>query len=101
VSGQSADAVVIEAGHSGPVTGRLADVGWDVLVLETQAEPGGAVKSAELLPGYVSDLYSAFYPRRWLLRHCARSTSKITAFGGRTRPGSSVAHGRPMTTMLQ
>ncbi len=62
MSGQSADAVVIEAGHSGPVTGRLAYVGWDVLVLETQAEPGGAVKSAELLPGYVSDLYSAFCP---------------------------------------
>ena len=40
----------------------LADAGWDVLVLEAQAEPGGAVKSAELVPGYVSDLYSAFYP---------------------------------------
>jgi phytoene dehydrogenase-like protein len=30
--------------------------------LEAQAHPGGAVKSAELTPGYVSDLYSAFYP---------------------------------------
>src|SRR3569833_4446021 len=40
----------------------LADAGWDVMVLEAQAEPGGAVKSAELFPGYVSDLYSAFYP---------------------------------------
>jgi phytoene dehydrogenase-like protein len=40
----------------------LADAGWDVLVLEAQPEPGGAVKSAELFPGYVSDLYSAFYP---------------------------------------
>ena len=30
--------------------------------LEAQAEPGGAVKSAELTPGYLSDLYSAFYP---------------------------------------
>ena len=40
----------------------MADAGWDVLVLEGQAGPGGAVKSAELTPGYVSDLYSAFYP---------------------------------------
>jgi phytoene dehydrogenase-like protein len=40
----------------------LADVGWDVLVLEAQPDPGGAVRSAELIPGYISDLYSAFYP---------------------------------------
>jgi phytoene dehydrogenase-like protein len=40
----------------------MADAGWDVLVLEAQTHPGGAVKSAELTPGYVSDLYSAFYP---------------------------------------
>jgi phytoene dehydrogenase-like protein len=33
-----------------------------VLVWEAQSQPGGAVKSAELFPGYVSDLYSAFYP---------------------------------------
>ena len=59
----SADAVVIGAGHNGLVAAAmLADAGWDVLVLEAQAEPGGAVKSAELFPGYVSDLYSAFYP---------------------------------------
>jgi phytoene dehydrogenase-like protein len=57
------DAVVIGAGHNGLVAAAmLADAGWDVLVLEAQAEPGGAVKSAELFPGYVSDLYSAFYP---------------------------------------
>src|SRR3954465_69281 len=60
---QSADAVVIGAGHNGLVAAAmLADAGWDVLVLEAQSEPGGAVKSAELFPGYVSDLYSAFYP---------------------------------------
>jgi len=57
------DAVVIGAGHNGLVSAALlADAGWDVLVLEAQSEPGGAVKSAELTPGYVSDLYSAFYP---------------------------------------
>jgi phytoene dehydrogenase-like protein len=63
VSTHTVDAVVIGAGHNGLVAAAtLADAGWDVLVLEAQAEPGGAVKSAELFPGYVSDLYSAFYP---------------------------------------
>ncbi len=63
MSQQSADAVVIGAGHNGLVAAAmLADAGWDVMVLEAQPEPGGAVKSAELFPGYVSDLYSAFYP---------------------------------------
>ncbi|BBZ27599.1 dehydrogenase [Mycolicibacterium madagascariense] len=59
----SADAVVIGAGHNGLVAAAtLADAGWDVIVCESQDVPGGAVKSAELIPGYVSDLYSAFYP---------------------------------------
>jgi phytoene dehydrogenase-like protein len=53
-----------DAIHNGLVAAAmLADGGWEVLVLKAQAEPGGAVKSAELFPGYVSDLYSAFYPR--------------------------------------
>lgn len=59
----SADAVVIGAGHNGLVAAALmADAGWDVVVLEAQPEPGGAVRSAERIPGYTSDLYSAFYP---------------------------------------
>ncbi|MCV7289186.1 NAD(P)/FAD-dependent oxidoreductase [Mycolicibacterium wolinskyi] len=63
MSRDSADAVVIGAGHNGLVAAAmLADAGWDVQVLEAQPQPGGAVKSAELFPGYISDLYSAFYP---------------------------------------
>jgi phytoene dehydrogenase-like protein len=59
-----ADAVVIGAGPNGLVAANnLADAGWDVVVLEEQAEPGGAVKSAELTePGFVSDVFSSFYP---------------------------------------
>ncbi len=64
LGGVSTDAVVIGAGHNGLVAANLlADAGWDVTVLEAQAEPGGAVRSGELtLPGYVHDLFSAFYP---------------------------------------
>ncbi|MFI7488841.1 phytoene desaturase family protein [Micromonospora echinaurantiaca] len=60
----SADAVVVGAGHNGLVAANLlADAGWDVLVLEATAAPGGAVRSAEVTaPGYLSDLYSSFYP---------------------------------------
>ncbi|MDT5183151.1 MAG: hypothetical protein QOI29_1309 [Mycobacterium sp.] len=63
-AGGDVDAVVVGAGHDGLVAAAavLADVGWDVLVLEAQPDPGGAVRSAELIPGYISDLYSAFYP---------------------------------------
>src|SRR5436853_3849561 len=58
------DAVVIGAGPNGLVAGNLlADAGWDVLVLEAQAEPGGAVRTAELTePGFRHDVFSAFYP---------------------------------------
>ena len=58
------DAVVIGAGHNGLVAANiLADEGWEVLVLETSATPGGAVKTAEItVPGYRHDLFSAFYP---------------------------------------
>ena len=58
------DAVVIGAGPNGLVAANvLADAGWDVLVLEEQAEPGGAVRSYDgPAPGYVGDWCSAFYP---------------------------------------
>jgi phytoene dehydrogenase-like protein len=58
------DAVVIGSGPNGLVAANLlADRGWSVLVLEEQPELGGAVRSGEITaPGYVSDLFSAFYP---------------------------------------
>ena len=59
----TADAVVIGEGHHGLVAASmLADAGWDVLVLEAQPEPGGAVRSAELTPGYITDFFSSYYP---------------------------------------
>jgi phytoene dehydrogenase-like protein len=45
------------------VANLLADRGWEVLVLEAEHEPGGAVRTGDLtLPGYRHDLFSAFYP---------------------------------------
>ena len=58
------DAVVVGAGHNGLVAANLlADAGWSVLVLEANATPGGATRTAELAaPGFRSELCSAFYP---------------------------------------
>lgn len=55
---------MIGAGPNGLVAANLlAERGWDVVVLEAQPVPGGAVKSAELVePGFVHDVFSAFYP---------------------------------------
>lgn len=58
------DAVVIGAGHNGLVAANiLADAGWDVVVCEAAAAPGGAVASADVtVEGFHTDLFSAFYP---------------------------------------
>ncbi len=60
----SAEAVVIGAGPNGLVAANiLAGAGWQVMVLEAQPEPGGAVRTAEVtVPGFRHDLFSAFYP---------------------------------------
>src|ERR1044071_2861034 len=60
----SADAIVVGAGHNGLVAANLlADAGWSVLVLEATPHPGGAVRSGYVTaPGYLSDLFSSFYP---------------------------------------
>jgi phytoene dehydrogenase-like protein len=59
-----AEAVVIGAGPNGLVAANLlADRGWDVHVVEAAPAPGGAVRSEELIePGFVNDVFSAFYP---------------------------------------
>lgn len=58
------DAIVIGSGPNGLVAANhLIDAGWEVLVLEAEPDPGGAVRSGEVLePGFVSDRFSAFYP---------------------------------------
>jgi phytoene dehydrogenase-like protein len=58
------DAIVVGAGHNGLVAANLlVDAGWDVEVLEATPHPGGAVRSGFVTaPGYLSDLFSSFYP---------------------------------------
>ena len=55
---------MIGAGPNGLVAANLlASAGWEVLVLEAQPEPGGAVRTRELIePGFRNDLFSSFYP---------------------------------------
>jgi phytoene dehydrogenase-like protein len=63
-AGRRHDAIVIGAGPNGLVAANLlADAGWDVLVLEAQTTPGGAVRSdRDVHPDFVHDTFSAFYP---------------------------------------
>lgn len=58
------DAVVIGSGPNGLVAAsNLATHGWSTVVLEAADEPGGAVRSGELIEnGFLHDHCSAFYP---------------------------------------
>jgi phytoene dehydrogenase-like protein len=87
------DAVVIGAGQNGLVAANLlADRGWEVVVLEEAAEPGGAVRSGELVePGFTNDLFSAFYPFALASPHIRRL--ELDRFGLRWLASSvAVAH---------
>src|SRR3954471_23377016 len=61
---ESADAIIVGAGHNGLVAANLlADAGGSLLVVEATPPPGGAVRSGYVTaPGYLSDLFSSFYP---------------------------------------
>ena len=58
------DAIVVGAGPNGLAAAiELARAGWQVRVLEAQAEIGGGLRSAELtLPGFTHDVCSAVHP---------------------------------------
>src|SRR2546421_4260547 len=58
------DAVIVGSGiNSLACAALLSRGGWDVCVLEREAELGGAIKTAELTrPGFVHDVFSAWHP---------------------------------------
>jgi len=58
------DAVIVGSGiNSLACAALLARAGWDVCLLERDAEYGGAIKTAELTePGFVHDVFSAWHP---------------------------------------
>ncbi len=58
------DAVIVGSGiNSLACAALLSRAGWDVCVLEREAEFGGAIKTAELTePGFVHDVFSAWHP---------------------------------------
>jgi phytoene dehydrogenase-like protein len=58
------DAVIVGSGINSLACGALlARAGWDVCLLEREAEYGGAIKTAELTePGYLHDVFSAWHP---------------------------------------
>lgn len=58
------DAVIVGSGiNSLACAALLAGAGWDVCVLERNAELGGAIQTAELTkPGFHHDVFSAWHP---------------------------------------
>lgn len=107
---RTVDAVVIGAGHHGLVTAAtLADLGWDVLVLEARDEVGGAVASREV-DGWVMDEFSACHPLAVsspVLRHLdlhghglewARADAQVAHVAGPDREWAPAVYSDPERT---
>jgi phytoene dehydrogenase-like protein len=93
----TADAVIVGSGHNSLVAAAyLARAGWDVVVLERNDVPGGAVATEELtLPGYRHDTFSCWHPLFHLSGAYAELGDELAARGLRYRdaelPTASVA----------
>jgi len=59
----SYDAVIIGSGHNALITAAyLSRAGWSVIVLEQNDRPGGLLRTEELIPGFIHDVYAAAHP---------------------------------------
>ncbi len=79
----SFDAIVIGAGHNGLAAAvHLASQGWKVMVVEGNADPGGAVKTREVtLPGFRHDLCAMNLSNFAGSAFCARYRPELEAHG--------------------
>ena len=60
---QSYDAVIIGSGHNALITAAyLSRAGWSVIVLEQNDRPGGLLRTEELIPGFIHDVYATAHP---------------------------------------
>ena len=91
------DAVVVGAGPNGLVAAnRLADAGWEVLLLEAQPDVGGAVRSdREVDPDFVHRHVQRVLPDgRGVAGDRLARAGAVRAAAGRTRRPCSATRGR-------
>jgi phytoene dehydrogenase-like protein len=93
------DAIVVGAGHNGLVAAiLLAKAGWQVTVVERNAQAGGAIRTAEVtLPGFKHDLYATnlnlFLGSRFYAEHADELAAHGFGVAGAARPFGSVFPG--------
>jgi phytoene dehydrogenase-like protein len=98
------DAIVGGAGHIGLVAAiLLAKAGWRVTVVERNAQPGGAIQTAEVtLPGFRHDLYATnlnlFLGSRFYAEHADELAAHGFAVAGAAHPFGSLF---PLTNMIK